>query len=217
VAAFDPHDSVGILDRYFPEARFFTEFGPFARHLGRLKCAPAQERLDYLAICSPSHLHGGLGQNVYVADRVKIGDGVKIQNNVSIYAGVILEDDVFCGPSMVFTNVKTPRAAFPRDPVTEYLTTRVCQGASIGANAIIVCGVRIGPWALVAAGAVVTRDVAAHALALGVPARAAGWVCRCGEALAVERGTGACLACGRGYALDEAGGIALDGEGRVGG
>ena len=172
------------------------------------------------------HISGGaeigrncsFGQNVYVADRVTIGDGVKIQNNVSIYAGVILEDDVFCGPSMVFTNVKTPRAAFPRDPTTDYLTTRVCQGASIGANATIVCGVRIGPWALVAAGAVVTRDVAAHALALGVPARAAGWVCRCGEALGVEPGTGsACLACGRRYWLDGAGVIAPLGEGRVGG
>jgi len=157
------------------------------------------------------------GQNVYVADRVKIGDRVKIQNNVSIYAGVILEDDVFCGPSMVFTNVKTPRAAFPRDPATEYLTTRVCQGASIGANATILCGVRIGPWALVGAGAVVTRDVAAHALVLGVPARAEGWVCRCGEGLVVLPGTGsACAACSRRYRLDEAGEIALTDEARVG-
>jgi len=172
------------------------------------------------------HISGGaeigrncsLGQNVFVADRVKIGDGVKIQNNVSIYAGVILEDDVFCGPSMVFTNVKSPRAAFPRDPVTDYLTTRVCQGASIGANATIVCGVRIGPWALVGAGAVVTRDVAAHALVLGVPARAAGWVCRCGEALGVESGAGSvCPACGRRYVLDEAGVIAPLDEARVGG
>jgi len=171
------------------------------------------------------HISGGaeigrncsFGQNVYVADRVKIGDGVKIQNNVSIYAGVILEDDVFCGPSMVFTNVKAPRAAFPRDPATDYLTTRVCQGASIGANATIVCGVRIGAWALVGAGAVVTRDVAAHALALGVPARAAGWVCRCGEALGLERGTeSTCLACGRRYAFDDAGLIVLEGEGKVG-
>jgi UDP-2-acetamido-3-amino-2,3-dideoxy-glucuronate N-acetyltransferase len=155
-----------------------------------------------------------LGQNVYVADRVKIGDGVKIQNNVSIYAGVIIEDDVFCGPSMVFTNVKVPRAAFPRDPATEYLTTRVCQGASIGANATIVCGVQIGPWALVGAGAVVTRDLLAHALALGVPARAAGWVCRCGEALGATPGkSSACLACGRSYWMDQAGALALAGEG----
>ena len=145
-----------------------------------------------------------LGQNVFVADRVKIGDGVKIQNNVSIYAGVILEDYVFCGPSMVFTNVKTPRSAFPRNTAADFLTTRVRHGASIGANATIVCGVEVGAWALVAAGAVVTKDVLAHALVLGVPARQSGWVCQCGQALIgkIEAAVVNCGACGRSYRQD---------------
>ena len=98
-----------------------------------------------------------LGQNVFVANQVTIGNGVKIQNNVSLYEGVILEDYVFCGPSMVFTNVKTPRSAFPRNTSADYLTTRVKYGASIGANATVVCGVTIHEWAFIAAGAVVTR------------------------------------------------------------
>ena len=149
-----------------------------------------------------------LGQNVFVGKGVKIGRGVKIQNNVSVYAGVILEDEVFCGPSMVFTNVKAPRAAFPRDP-DSYAVTRVGRGASIGANATIVCGVRIGCWALVGAGAVVTRDVRDHARVLGVPARAAGWVCRCGQCLSLQQAAvgaaGACEECGRGYVAGSSG------------
>ena len=112
-----------------------------------------------------------LGQNVFVANRVTVGDNVKVQNNVSIYEGVILEDDVFCGPSMVFTNVKIPRSAYPRNTSDDYLTTRVCHGASIGANATVVCGVTIGRWAFVGAGAVVTKDVEARALVVGNPAR----------------------------------------------
>lgn len=144
-----------------------------------------------------------LGQNVFVGTGVKIGRGVKIQNNVSVYAGVILEDEVFCGPSMVFTNVKVPRASFPRDP-TSYAVTRVRQGASIGANATVVCGVDIGRWALVGAGAVVTRNVPAHARVLGVPARPAGWVCCCGQALSLQPAAsdaaGLCAECGRRYA-----------------
>ena len=112
-----------------------------------------------------------LGQNVFVANRVTVGDGVKIQNNVSLYEGVVLEDYVFCGPSMVFTNVKIPRSAFPRNTAADYLTTRVCHGASIGANATIVCGVTIGRWAFIGAGAVVTKDVPPETLAVGVPAR----------------------------------------------
>jgi UDP-2-acetamido-3-amino-2,3-dideoxy-glucuronate N-acetyltransferase len=150
-----------------------------------------------------------LGQNVFVADRVTVGDGVKIQNNVSLYAGVILEDYVFCGPSMVFTNVKTPRSAFPRDPKTGFLTTRVGRGASIGANATIVCGVRVGAWALIGAGAVVTRDVPPHALMLGVPARQAGWVCQCGEGLAFDSGSAHCGECSREYAQAADGSVAL--------
>lgn len=122
-----------------------------------------------------------LGQNVYVGDDVVIGNNVKIQNNVSVYDAVTLEDDVFCGPSMVFTNVYNPRAAVTRKH--EYRRTLVRRGATIGANATIVCGVTIGPHAFIAAGAVVNRDVPAFALMAGVPARQIGWISRYGERL----------------------------------
>lgn len=140
-----------------------------------------------------------LGQNVFVADRVQIGDHVKIQNNVSVYEGVILEDYVFCGPSMVFTNVRTPRAAYPRNTSADYLTTRVGYGASIGANATIICGVTIQPWAFIAAGAVITRDVPAYALVAGVPGRVIGWVCECGATLRFNARRAECAACGKRY------------------
>lgn len=122
-----------------------------------------------------------LGQNVFVGARVTIGDGVKIQNNVSLYDEVVLEDDVFCGPSMVFTNVTTPRAFIERKH--EYRSTRVRRGATLGANCTVLCGTEIGAYALVGAGAVVTHDVSPHALVVGVPARQVGWVCRCGARL----------------------------------
>lgn len=142
------------------------------------------------------------GQNVFVANRVTIGDGVKVQNNVSIYEGVILEDYVFCGPSMVFTNVKIPRSAYPRNTSDDYLTTRVRHGASIGANATIVCGVTVGRWAFVAAGAVVTKDVPPYALIAGVPARQIGWSCECGQPLGSHpAGYVTCVACERAYRL----------------
>ena len=119
-----------------------------------------------------------LGQNVNVGPGVRIGNGVRIQNNVSIYEGVELEDNVFCGPSCVFTNVLTPRAGFPVHGV--YARTRVREGASLGANSTIVCGHTIGRYAMIGAGAVVTTDVKDYALMAGVPARRIGWVCECG-------------------------------------
>ena len=124
-----------------------------------------------------------LGQNVVVSNRVKIGNGVKIQNNVSVYEGVILEDFVFCGPSMVFTNVRTPRSEFPRNTAADYATTMVKRGASIGANATVVCGVTIHECAFVAAGAVVTRNVPPYAMVAGVPAKIIGWMSAYGDTL----------------------------------
>lgn len=122
-----------------------------------------------------------LGQNVNIANNVKIGNGVRIQNNVSIYEGVEIEDNVFCGPSCVFTNVTTPRAHFPVHGV--YAKTLIKEGASLGANSTVVCGYTIGKSALIAAGAVVTKNVKDYALMAGVPARQIGWVCECGERL----------------------------------
>lgn len=142
-----------------------------------------------------------LGQNVNVGPGVVIGDGVRIQNNVSIYEGVTLEDNVFCGPSCVFTNVNTPRAHFPTHGV--YASTRVCEGASLGANCTVVCGHKIGRNALIAAGAVVTRDVKDYALMAGVPARQMGWVCECGRRLDEAPDSDGALhcTCGRKYRL----------------
>jgi UDP-2-acetamido-3-amino-2,3-dideoxy-glucuronate N-acetyltransferase len=122
-----------------------------------------------------------LGQNVMVGPGVRIGDGVKIQNNVSVYAGVTLEDDVFCGPSCVFTNVLTPRAFVERKD--EFLPTLVRRGATIGANATVICGVTVGRYAMIGAGSVVTRDVPDQALVVGNPARPMGWVSRAGDRL----------------------------------
>lgn len=127
--------------------------------------------------------HCSLGQNVFVGNRVAIGNRVKIQNNVSVYDNVTLEDDVFCGPSMVFTNVYNPRAAIERK--NEYRDTLVRRGATLGANCTIICGVTIGEYAFIGAGAVVNRDVPAYALVLGVPARQIGWMSRHGEQLAL--------------------------------
>jgi UDP-2-acetamido-3-amino-2,3-dideoxy-glucuronate N-acetyltransferase len=127
--------------------------------------------------------HCILGQNVFVANAVEVGNYCKIQNNVSLYEGAILEDYVFCGPSMVFTNVKTPRCEFPRNTSKDYATTLVKRGASIGANATIVCGVTLHECAFVAAGAVVTKDVPAYAMVAGVPAKIIGWMSAYGDVL----------------------------------
>lgn len=139
------------------------------------------------------------GQNVNVSNNVKIGDGVKVQNNVSIYEGVELEDYVFCGPSMVFTNDLTPRAKYPKGSAG-YKKTLLKEGATVGANATIVCGHTIGRWAMIAAGSVVTKDVPDYALMAGVPAKQIGWVCECGEVL---REGATCSACHRQYHICE--------------
>ena len=136
-------------------------------------------------VCAGAVIGNGcsLGQNVFVGNKVRIGDNVKIQNNVSVYDNVTLEDDVFCGPSMVFTNVYNPRSAVSRKD--EYMDTVVRRGATLGANCTIVCGVEIGEYAFVGAGAVVNTDVPAFSLMLGVPARRMGWMSRFGERLAL--------------------------------
>jgi len=137
-----------------------------------------------------------LGQNVFVASGVSLGNNVKVQNNVSIYEGVEIEDDVFLGPSMVFTNVSTPRAHVSRKD--EYGRTVVRQGATIGANATIICGHCIGAYAFIGAGAVVTKDVEDHALVVGNPAKQVGWMCHCGERLETDL---VCKRCHNAYSL----------------
>lgn len=136
-----------------------------------------------------------LGQNVNISNNVRLGRGCKIQNNVSVYEGVELEDYVFCGPSCVFTNDLTPRAKYPKGH-SAYVPTLVRHGASIGANATIVCGNTIGEWAMVGSGAVVTKDIPDHALVVGIPAHQIGWVCECGTKLSEEL---ICPECGRKY------------------
>ena len=140
-----------------------------------------------------------IGQNVVIGPNVRIGNGVKIQNNVSVYEGVTLEDDVFCGPSMVFTNVFNPRSEIRR--MDELRPTLVRRGATLGANCTIVCGVTIGEYAFVGAGAVVTRDVPDFALVVGNPARHIGWMCACGNRIEVHGndGAGICHACQKRY------------------
>jgi UDP-2-acetamido-3-amino-2,3-dideoxy-glucuronate N-acetyltransferase len=143
-----------------------------------------------------------LGQNVYVGNRVKIGNNVKIQNNVSVYDNVTLEDDVFCGPSMVFTNVYNPRSAITRKD--EYRDTLVKRGATLGANCTIVCGVTVGEYAFVGAGSLINRDVGAFALMVGVPARQIGWMSRFGERLSIvigQNGETVCRNTGERYAV----------------
>jgi UDP-2-acetamido-3-amino-2,3-dideoxy-glucuronate N-acetyltransferase len=178
----------GEAGRYFAHATAVVDDGAEIGEGSRI--------WHFTHVCAGARIGPGcsLGQNVFVGDRVVIGRNVKIQNNVSVYDNVTLEDDVFCGPSMVFTNVYNPRSAVPRKD--EYRDTRVGRGATLGANCTIVCGVNIGPFAFVGAGAVVNRDVPAYALVLGVPARQAGWMSEYGERLDLPvRGEGRAVTC----------------------
>lgn len=156
----------------------------------------------WVHVCSGARIgeNCSLGQNVFVGNDVVIGNNVKIQNNVSVYDAVRLEDDVFCGPSMVFTNVFNPRSAIARK--SEYRPTLIRRGATLGANSTIVCGVTVGEYAFVGAGAVVSRDVPSFALMTGVPARCTGWMCKCGVKLPKGQGELHCTACGAGYRVE---------------
>ena len=142
-----------------------------------------------------------IGQNVVIGPSVHIGNGCKIQNNVSVYQGVVIEDDVFCGPSMVFTNVINPRASVSRK--NEFKKTHVKKGATIGANATIICGNQIGKYAFIAAGAVVTKDVPDYAMVMGNPGRVKGWFCSCGEKLSIKNSKAKCTACKKDYILKQ--------------
>ncbi|MBU0686408.1 MAG: N-acetyltransferase [Candidatus Margulisbacteria bacterium] len=136
-----------------------------------------------------------LGQNVFVQNNVKIGNFVKIQNNVSVYGGVELEDYVFCGPSMVFTNILNPRCKYPQETSDKYHKTLVREGASLGANSTIVCGITIGKHGFVGAGSVVTKDVPDYAMVYGNPARIKGWMCECGTKLVFLNDRAGCSKC----------------------
>jgi UDP-2-acetamido-3-amino-2,3-dideoxy-glucuronate N-acetyltransferase len=146
-----------------------------------------------------------IGQNVMIGPHVRIGNRVKIQNNVSIYEGVELEDEVFCGPSMVFTNVVTPRSGTPRNRPEDFAATLIKRGATLGANATIVCGHTVGEFAFVGAGAVVTKDIPAYAIVYGNPARVQGYACECGVRLSFIDQRALCDECERGYSIDARG------------
>lgn len=185
----------------FNDPRYFVHESAYVDHPSQVGTGT---RIWHFSHIMPNSVIGdncNIGQNVVVSPNCRIGSNVKIQNNVSVYTGVILEDDVFCGPSAVFTNVVNPRSHIPRKD--EYRTTLVQRGASIGANATIVCGVSLGRYCFVGAGSVVTKDVPAFALVYGNPARVRGWVCYCGVKLDCppKPATGKihCSACDRAY------------------
>lgn len=144
-----------------------------------------------------------IGQNVFIASGAILGDNIKIQNNVSVFKGVVLEDDVFCGPSMVFTNVFNPRSFISRK--TEFRQTLVKRGATIGANATIVCGNTIGEYAFIGAGSVVTKNIPDYALVYGNPGKVKGWVCQCAVEIVFRSGKALCKACGKRYKKDRRG------------
>jgi UDP-2-acetamido-3-amino-2,3-dideoxy-glucuronate N-acetyltransferase len=181
-------------------AEFFVHHSSFVDEGARVGAGTKIWHFSHILAGTEIGAECNIGQNVVIGPEVTIGRGCKIQNNVSIYQGVTLEDEVFCGPSMVFTNVWNPRAAIRR--MDEARPTLVRRGASLGANCTIVCGVTIGRFALVGAGAVVTRDLPDHALAYGHPAKIRGWVCACGEKL--DAGL-ACAVCAALYETCETG------------
>ncbi len=160
---------------------------------------PGTKIWHFCHVMSGARLGAGvvLGQNGYVGGAAVIGDGCRIQNNVSIYDGVILEEEVFVGPSVVFTNVRNPRAHVERKG--EYDITRIGRRATLGANSTVVCGATVGAYAFIAAGAVITRDVLPHALMAGAPARRIGWACACGEVLPKGEAPLVCGRCGASY------------------
>lgn len=190
-----------IIEAGWKMDKYYSHSSSFIDKDVKIGCGSKIWHFSHIQSCSIIGQNCSLGQNVNVGSNVKIGNGVKIQNNVSIYEGVELEDYVFCGPSCVFTNDLTPRAKYPKGR-ENYKKTLVKTGASIGANATIVCGTTLGKWCMIGAGAVVTKDVLNHALMLGVPAVRKGWVCECGEVLGTDL---VCPKCSKKYRETEEG------------
>jgi len=180
-----------------PSAKFFTHESAYVDQPSEVGDGTKIWHFSHILKGSKIGKNCNIGQNVVIGPSVTIGNGVKIQNNVSVYTGVTLEDDVFCGPSMVFTNVNNPRSAIIR--MHELKNTLVKKGASIGANATIICGHNVGRYAFIGAGAVVTKDVPDFALIVGNPGKIAGWMCQCGVRLAFQEERAACTACGLSY------------------